>query len=130
MHRRRAGRIIKFCIHFFLHGYIINDDVIIIQAMSVPPTEEKREILVDCALLIAATVVKWDLDTFEKRYMFRCYQSFSFFLILLRSFLACSEVFCLILVPLQYNVPVYSDRKFCILSAVCPQLFSLLFSRS
>ena len=37
------------------------------QAMSVPPTEEKREVLVDCALLIAAVVVKWDLDMFEKR---------------------------------------------------------------
>ena len=35
--------------------------------MSVPPTEEKREVLVDCALLVAAAVVKWDLDTFEKR---------------------------------------------------------------
>ena len=38
-----------------------------LQAMSVPPTEEKREVLVDCALLIAAVVVKWDLDMFEKR---------------------------------------------------------------
>ena len=60
-----------------------------IEGGQVESTEEKREVLVDCALLIAATVVKWDLDTFEKRCMFQCYQSLillSFFLILLRIF--------------------------------------------
>ena len=55
--------------------------------MSVPPTEEKREVLVDCALLVAAAVIKWDLDTFEKRCTFQNSMVINF----TEDFLACTE---------------------------------------
>ena len=59
------------------------------QAVSVPPTEDKREVLVDCALMVASAVVKWDLGTFEKRYRFRKQKFYHQFFFWLHS--GCSE---------------------------------------
>ena len=42
------------------------------QPQSAPPTDEKKEVLVDCALLIGSAVIQWDLGTLEKRYTHQC----------------------------------------------------------
>ena len=40
-----------------------------LQTLSVPPTIDKKDVLLHCAFIICSVVVKWDLDSFEKGYV-------------------------------------------------------------